>query len=328
MREPNCNKKRIFLCGFYGCGNLGDDALLLSLLRALENEKAELSYLTGGDPALARLTCSTRAAAVSRSLPDILRAVRECDAFVLGGGSLLQNATGQASLYAYLSLLRFAQKQGKKTAILAGGLGPIDGKAARLSVSSVLRRLDYASFRDAEACAFARTLGAPSPILSADPALLLSPAQCRIPLPARFLLVSLRKKSGMPAQIAARRVFCMSEAMGLTPVFCVLFPDEDRIYTQAVAREVSRLCALCGKTTAAWTLPRLSPEKLLAVTERADFILTGRYHLALFAYLSSVPFRVMGDDPKLLSISVEKRPPQETVRRAAEDIARLKALLL
>lgn len=316
--------KKILLGGFYGCGNLGDDALLSALIRTLSDVAPHIrvSYLTGGDKSLDRMLTGSGATAILRRPLSVFRAVRECDALAFGGGSLLQNTTGSASLYAYLSLLSLARCFGKKTAILAGGLGPIDGKASCRATESALRLFDYASFRDETACKLAYSLGVTSPFVSGDPALLLPEEVCEIPLPSRFLLVALRKKSGKTVRAATCRIFHIAERQALTPVLCTLFPAEDSAYTTDVAREISRLYAASGKDTAAWTLPRLSPGKLRFVVSRAAFVLTGRYHLALFAYAAGVPFSVLGDDPKLLAIKSERRSPDEVTRCVREDIER------
>lgn len=329
MKEKRENKN-VLLCGFYGCGNLGDDALLLSLLEyfARYAPHCRVFFLTGGDKALSRSAAAFHAVGVPRMRPSALSAIRACDALILGGGSVLQNSTGQASLGYYLALLGFAQGIGKKTAILSGGLGPIDGNAARKAVSAVLRRLSFASFRDADAAELARSLGAREPRLSADPALLLSEVPCELPLPKRYLLVSLRKKTGLSPKEAAALVFRCAERRALVPVFCDLFPREDGAYTVSVAREVSLLYAAAGKRRAAWTLPHLSPGRLCAVASKAAFVLSGRYHLALFAYSASVPFRVIGRDPKLSALSREKRSPEAARRLVFEDFERLKSAIL
>lgn len=322
--------KKLFIGGFYGCGNLGDDAMLTALIDTLSDiaPHVRISYLTGGDRVLDRALTERGAMAILRRPQSVSFAVRDSDALVFGGGSLLQNETGTPSLYAYLSLLDFARLLGKRTAILAGGLGPIDGRIPLRATASALRHLDYASFRDEGACTLARSLGAPASFLSGDLALLLPMKACDIPLPRRFLLVSLRKKSGASVRAAAERILREAESRSLTPVLCVLFPSEDGAYTAAVAREISCLYAASGKPIAAWMLPHLSVEKLRSVVSRAAFVLSGRYHLALFAYSSGVPFSVMGDDPKLLAVQAEERSPEEVARCVRADIERFTAAVL
>ena len=323
-------KKRILLGGFYGCGNLGDDAMLEVLIRTLSDVAPHVgvSYLTGGDEALDRSLSGRGATAVLRQPSAVLRAVHECDVLAFGGGSLLQNATGSLSLYAYLSLLSLARRFGKKTVILAGGLGPIDGKIPLRATASALRHLDYASFRDEGACALARALGASASTVSGDLALLLPMEVCAIPLPERFLLVALREKSGMPVHFVAQRILCLAEEKGLTPVLCSLFPREDGAYATAVAREISSLCGASGRENAVWTLPNLLPSCLRSIVSRASFVLTGRYHLALFAYAAGIPFSVLGDDPKLCAIKKEKRPPDEVTALVLKDIDRFIEVVL
>lgn len=325
----------LLFCGFYGCGNLGDDALLVSLFTAIrsENPRVRLSYLSGGDERLSRmlLRAGIFAEGFSRQDPTaVLRAIAKSDCVVLGGGSVLQDKTGRLSLYYYTALLSTARRLGKKTAILAGGFGPIEKRCAVLT--SAVRGLSYASFRDRESLAEARRFGLPDGFLSADPVLLISPTFGAIspssgenlpPLPKRFFLVTLREKDRIAAVSAARHVVSISMKKNLTPVFCVLFPKEDAMYLRSVAREVSRLLREgFGLSRAAWTLPYLSPETLLAVTERAEYVLTARYHLALFAYAAGIPFSVLGDDPKKRAIVAESRSPSEAADNVREDVRR------
>ncbi len=308
--------KTPFFCGYYGQGNLGDDALLLSILYSLADHCPALSplCLSGGDPAFDGALKKRGVRIVERAPRAVFSAIRACDVVVFGGGSLLQNATGNASLYAYLSLLALARIYGKETAILSGGLGPITGRLPRRATAFFLRRLDYASFRDVDACMLAEALGARDVRLSGDPALLLPPEEYTSPLPDRFLLVTLREKSGITARDAADIIRSEAEGRLITPILCPLFPREDGAYLRAVCSRVSTW----NKDTR--MLPALSLGALRAVTARASYVLSGRYHLALLAFGSGVPFSVLGDDPKLSAIKEERRSPDEVAQRAREDM--------
>lgn len=318
-----------FFCGYYGCGNLGDDALLLSIMNAISEDipSAESLCLSGGDPTFDGALKERGVRIVKREPHAIFRAIRACDVVTFGGGSLLQNATGNASLYAYLSILSVARLCGKETAILMGGLGPITGSLPLRSVTRSLRRLNYASFRDEEACKLARSLGVLSPMCAGDPALLLPLAPFHGELPDRFLLVTLRKKSGIPARDIAEVITSIAEKRMLTPVFCTLFPREDGCYVREVLDLVRAQYRPSFRNDRAQMLPFLSQGELRSVAARARFVLSGRYHLALFAFEHGIPFSVIGDDPKLQSISKESRTPEELKTAARADLARFSRIL-
>ena len=318
----------IFLCGFYGCGNLGDDAILLSLLKGLRAvmPDAELICSIGDDANFStrlRAEWNVLRTVPRMHLPSLLRAIRESDVTVLGGGSLLQNATGTRSLCYYLSLLRMAKAFGKRTALLAGGLGPIDGKVPQRMTSSVLKRLDYASFRDRDSVLCASGFGVSLPYLSADPALLLLPQEEMLPyLPPRFFLSCLRKKTNIPPLRAAETILSLETLHGAVPVFYDLFPREDAEYTSSVISEYYRV-----RKTAVRHVEALSPGIFLAAVQQSRLVYTARYHAALFAYSVGTPFEVVGDDPKLHAIRREARDRKASLTALQSDLKRFSEFL-
>ena len=326
---------RLLLCGFYGCGNLGDDALLYALLRllSLHAPLTSLTLLVGDDP---RLCTRIGVKTVPRMHPSVIAHLLRSGTVLLGGGSILQNTTGNASLLYYLTLLRLAQLFGKRTAILAGGLGPIRGAIPRFLTTAVLTRLDYASFRDRDACRLAHRLGSPAPRLSADPAWLL---RCdpipSFPLPARFFLVSLKRMGSdrdHTVKKTADRLFLRAIRLSAVPILCDLFPREDAAWTRAVCARV----ALLARQYAPHLLPRYlclrsfrDPIRtLLSVIPKACEIVTGRYHLALCARARGIPCTVIGDDPKLLAIQRETRTAAAMQRAAEKDAERFFGMMI
>ena len=322
---------RLLLCGFYGCGNLGDDALLTALLASVTKSapRAAVTCLVGDDPALCARVGADNVRFAPRMRPSVLSELLRSDTVILGGGSVLQNKTGNASLLYYLALLRLAQICGKRTALLAGGLGPIRGAIPRFLTASALKRLDHASFRDRDACRLARRLGVPSPRLSADPALLLRcDPTMRISLPDRFFLVSLKHGDANRDRTkqAADRLFLRAIRLSAVPILCDLFPREDAARTRAVLLRVARL----AQRYAPHLMPRYLSLRsfrdpirtLLAVIPKAEAVVTGRYHLALFARARGIPCTVIGRDPKIVAIRSESRSAAAMQRAAKKDAER------
>ena len=121
----------ICIGGYFGCENLGDDLIL----------EGFLSYMQAKHPTV-RLHVLTDAAAppahvhaVRRRAPfSILWAFCRSHAFLCGGGSLLQNKTGNLSLVYYLTLLRLCALLGCRPILYAAkhltGNGASPRKAA------------------------------------------------------------------------------------------------------------------------------------------------------------------------------------------------------
>lgn len=163
-------ERRICIGGYAGCGNLGDDAILEGYLNRLRDRSA-ITVLTG-HPARDRKRFSVRCVGRMRPL-TVLRTLKRSEVFLCGGGSLLQNLTGNRSLLYYLTLLRLAQLCGCRTQLLAAGIGPIEGRHALRLTLWVLRRCERIELRDGFSYHFLLSLGIPKDrlFLQEDPAL-------------------------------------------------------------------------------------------------------------------------------------------------------------
>ena len=159
--------------GYFGCGNVGDDAILSGFL--------ELLHMTAPDVRVLALTGHPRRdrrrfgiPCYGRKNPIAIRyALARSSVFFCGGGSLLQNVTSRRSLYYYLSLLRLAQRKKRTTLLYSAGIGPLLGERTHRRVLRVLRRCRYIGLRDSVSLRYLRALGidASRLHLGGDPAL-------------------------------------------------------------------------------------------------------------------------------------------------------------
>ncbi|MEB3209827.1 MAG: polysaccharide pyruvyl transferase family protein, partial [Leptolyngbyaceae bacterium] len=111
---------QVALCGYYGMDNAGDEALLASLLQMLPSHVTPV--VLSGNPSQTRaqygITACNR-----RSLRAVTRTLQSCDAFIWGGGSLMQDATSAMNPFYYGGLMLVAQQMGLTTIAWAQGLG-------------------------------------------------------------------------------------------------------------------------------------------------------------------------------------------------------------
>ena len=158
--------RRPMLCGYYGEHNLGDDALLEVLLRELPatcvplvtaHDQAWIQDRFGVD------TCNRR------RLAEVMARLGACDALVLGGGSLLQDATSLQSLLYYGLLMLSARLQGKPVLLWGQGLGPLRRPISRLVVRGLLPLATAISWRDRGSADLARRLGRHDHRIGSDP---------------------------------------------------------------------------------------------------------------------------------------------------------------
>ncbi|MFM8936391.1 MAG: polysaccharide pyruvyl transferase CsaB [Vulcanococcus sp.] len=155
-RPGAADTRPVLLCGYYGEHNLGDDALLEALLRELPTGLTPLVTAHDEGQVQARFGVAT---VPRRRLKAVLAALGRCRALVLGGGSLLQDATSFKSLLYYGALIQAARLQGKPVLLWAQGLGPLRRRRSRLLVRALLPAVTGISWRDPESAALAARLG-------------------------------------------------------------------------------------------------------------------------------------------------------------------------
>ena len=148
--------KRVLLCGYYGEHNLGDDALLQVALGQLPAGVVPTVTAYDERQVQERFGVST---VPRRSLRQVLDALKDVDALVLGGGSLLQDATSFRSLLYYGALITAAKLWGKQVLLWGQGLGPLRRKRSRVLARAVLPFATAISWRDQASASLAAGWG-------------------------------------------------------------------------------------------------------------------------------------------------------------------------
>lgn len=148
--------QHVLLCGYYGEHNLGDDALLQVLLEQLPSGWIPLVTARDQQEVQQRLEVATTDRS---SLKGVLAALDHCRALVLGGGSLLQDATSFRSLLYYAALIVAARLRGKPVILWGQGLGPLRRSRSRLLVRALLPLATAISWRDPTSAALAASWG-------------------------------------------------------------------------------------------------------------------------------------------------------------------------
>ena len=299
--------KTVAIGGYFGCGNLGDDAILQSFIEytRIHYPNIRILALTKNPRKDSRrfgVRCYKR-----KGIFALVAAFLRADVFLCGGGSLLQNVTGRLTLYYYLCMLRFAKLCGALPVLYAAGIGPLHGNQAQRATKKALMVCPYISLRDPESLRYLQVLNmdAAKLHLGADAALLL-------PKPPYSRTFTLQKRIGASQKqgyaciclksgkhtadtrrtvIAALRMFCRQA--DLLPVFFPL--DEDDVSANA---EAARM--LEGQLF----LPD-EPSDVAAVLRGAKFLVTMRLHGLILATTVAIPAVGIStaDDRKLPSFA-------------------------
>ena len=153
------------LCGYYGKGNGGDEALLVSLLQMLPAE-VEPIVLSGNPSETKKLygvvSCDRTATFA------LLKALKQSDIFIWGGGSLMQDVTSITSPIYYAGLMALAQQRGLTTIAWAQGIGPLKFPFTRWITRQTLLGCSAISVRDLASAEMLSNWNL-SPLVAPDP---------------------------------------------------------------------------------------------------------------------------------------------------------------
>lgn len=155
------SKQRAILCGYYGMGNAGDEALLICLLQSLPDHIEPI--VLSKNPAETRdryqvKTCDRW------DLIAVVKEMRQANFFIWGGGSLMQDNSSRVSPMYYGGLMKLAQMLGLETIAWAQGIGPLNHRSNRWLTRNVLKRCRLVTVRDTVSLDLVQRWGIPATI--------------------------------------------------------------------------------------------------------------------------------------------------------------------
>ncbi|MDI3472254.1 MAG: hypothetical protein PWQ20_444 [Thermotogaceae bacterium] len=163
--------KKIFLFGFYGYGNLGDEILLEKSLRLL-SEYDDISRVTVLSPKIPKISGENFKFELSNvskyDFLKLLKTINSCDLVIGGGGGIFQDETSLRSFLYYSTLVKHALLIKKPVLLLAQSLGPLKNNISRRIMKKILQSdLVYPVMRDPVSYRYSK-LFSKNTLLSAD----------------------------------------------------------------------------------------------------------------------------------------------------------------
>lgn len=296
----------VIVCGAYGMGNAGDDAIL----EAIVGELREL------DPfipitALSRKPGETRRrfgieSSYMFNIPAFCRVMKKTKLYISGGGSLIQNVTSRRSLWYYLHTIKTAKKLGNSIMMYGCGIGPVVDKRDEKGVKRILNEcVDVITLREDYSRRELKKLDVTEPkiIVSSDPALTLPKAAADrvdevfknlgLAPDGRYVCFSVRSWSGLElkTQAFAAAADFAAEELEATPVFMIMNRKEDELATASVR------CAMKNKSVLIGELE--DSAMTIGVLSRMMAMVSMRLHGLIFAASTGVPLVGVSYDPKV-----------------------------
>lgn len=302
-------KQGIVICGAYGLGNVGDEAILSAILREMREVAPgeEITVLTRSPKETAEKHGVK--AVYTFDLPGVWRAMGKCRLYVNGGGSLIQDVTSSRSLWYYLYTITVAKRRGCKVLMYGCGIGPVSRAGNIRRARKVLNRcVDVITLRDVNSQAVLREMGVTQPevIVSADPTVILPAAdeavvdklmvERGLEKDGRYIGFTLRTWPGFEekAEAFAAGARYAYEAYGLTPVFLPIEARLDNPAARKVAAKLDGVPHVIGG-------PCTTSGEVIGLFARMKAVVSMRLHALVFAAGQGVPLVGVVYDQKVNS---------------------------
>ena len=297
----------IVLSGYYGFGNFGDELMLSKLVASLKNTGRQLSLLavSGNRKFTER---SVGIDSVGRlNIPKIKKNLSGAKVFINGGGNILQNATSKRSLSYYLFLNKLAKSGGAKTAVIANGIGPIEGEGDINRTVAVLKQTDLITVRDDATLSFLEEHGitpeGKTPDLAFLPEISTGDDFGYLIPKKRYFVVSIRPWSGHDASIVKSVSAACDRICEKYGMECVIVPFQKAKDTEICERTAA---AMKHKPTVFYpTNKYIKLKEVCALLSGAEFVLGMRLHSLIYSYSKGVPCVGIAYDPKVTQFMEE-----------------------
>lgn len=295
--------KKIFIFGYYGFKNCGDDAILESIIQNLKTMKldAEISALTYD----AKYTRDAhKINTVSRSkIIDIIRNIKNCDLLISGGGSLLQDVTSSRSLLFYLSLIFIAKIFNKKVMFYCNGYGPVRKRINKFLIKKIIKNVDLITLRDEESYKELKKLGITKNVMvAADAAFTMEPAEEeRVNEIAEIenicededvIAISVRRwtDDDTTKNVISKTIDYLVKENKKIVLIPMKYPDDVEI-----SLEIKEMC----ESNPHVIENQYSPKEVLGLMKKFKMLIGIRLHALIFAAIAGVPVVGIEYDPKI-----------------------------
>lgn len=300
-------RKGILICGAYGLGNAGDEAILKAILREVYSVMPDADVTV-----LSRNPVETAEANNIHVLHmfDICgfwKVLGRTKLYINGGGNLIQDVTSRRSLWYYLFTLYAAKLRRCRVLMYGCGIGPVTHpQDVRLTRRILNGCVDAITLREPDSLKELKSMGVRSPeiTLTADPALTLEQAPAEetaavlrragIPPQGSYLCFALRRWPGYEEKAplfgaAARYAY---ETYGLTPVFAAVEKSQDPGANRLAAQGLEDIPHYFLDDTG-------SSGTIIGALASMKAVVSMRLHALIFAAGQGIPLVGVVYDPKV-----------------------------
>lgn len=290
----------IVLSGYYGFDNVGDDAILLSIIQALKKWQSDIEItVLSNNPNATEQTYGVKA--VNRwKMKEIRQLLKTADGLISGGGSLMQDQTGMKTIPYYAGVIQIAKWLKKPVFVYAQGMGPINNSLSKFIVRKTFSKVEQITVRDKASQTLLTEIGVrketkivPDPVMGLNGGDFHCEWLDQEALTAEsYISVSVRD---WPSTIAYKEKIAHSldqlVRQGEQIVFLPMHGEHDLKTSQEVATLMQEKSLIAPSD--------LSIEEKIAVIGQSQLLIGMRLHSLIFSAIYATPFIAISYDPKI-----------------------------
>ncbi|MGD2199205.1 polysaccharide pyruvyl transferase CsaB [Lysinibacillus fusiformis] len=290
----------IVLSGYYGFDNVGDDAILLSIIQGLKKWQHDIEItVLSNNPSATEQTYGVKA--VNRwKMKEIHQLLKTADGLISGGGSLMQDQTGMKTIPYYAGVIQIAKWLKKPVFVYAQGMGPINHTLSKFIVRKTFNKVDQITIRDKSSQTLLTEIGVrkeakivPDPVMGLNGGDFHCEWLEHESLTAEsYISVSVRD---WPSTIAYKEKIAHSldqlVRQGEQIVFLPMHGEHDFKTSQEVAALMQEKSLIAPSD--------LTIEEKIAVIGQSQLLIGMRLHSLIFSAIYATPFIAISYDPKI-----------------------------
>ncbi len=292
--------KRVFIFGYYGFHNIGDEAILEAIVEEFREILPDVNITVLSYNA-SETSNRYQIAAVSRNrFWEVIKSIKNANLVMSGGGSILQDVTSSRSLMYYLGIIFLAKLMGKKVAFYGNGFGPILRPSNQWLVKHIINYVDLITVRDVESREVMQQLGIKQPIhVTADAAFMLKTlnmdlSESHRDLHSRKVAISVRQWKNKEQYVPILAA-CADELVqkGYEIFMIPMQTPSDRIISEEIILQMQSPAKIINS--------KPTPKEMIGLIAGMDFVIGMRLHSLIFSTIACVPMIGLAYETKITS---------------------------
>ena len=293
-------QRTIVISGYYGFNNVGDEAVLTSIIQDVSAEMPGVKLVVLSDnPTQTEMRYQVEA--INRwDVKRVAQVIKKSDLLISGGGSLLQDVTSLKTIPYYLGVTAIAQFYRKPVVFYSQGIGPVNHFSSRLLMKMIVSRVNHIFVREQGSKVLLEQMGIKKPpiTVSIDPVLGIKvkkeiQEKVAVSMGDKPTVGIYLRTWAADKQLVDELVPVMQhiQQLGYQIYAIPMYYKEDSTIAKQLASAVKGDIHVVDR--------ELSIDEVVAYTAQFDWIIGMRLHSLIMAHAVETPMIALSYDPKV-----------------------------